>query len=107
MFSVNSVKSLHQVRDQEVGGSNPLAPTKKQIRRLENLVSNRRFAIVPNFVPTPDHVLRGVYRVGRGGRRLRAGLAVPGALDGFLDRLHLRVDVAACRGEVAVSGEVA
>jgi uncharacterized protein with HEPN domain len=27
---------------------------------LEDLVSNRRFAIVPSFVPTPDHVLRGV-----------------------------------------------
>ena len=68
------------------------------------MVSNRRFAIVPSFVPTPDHVLRGVCR---GGRGLRAGMAVARAFDGFLDRLHLRVDVAARRGEVAVAGEVA
>ena len=32
----------------------------KQIRRLENLISNRRLAIVPSFMPTPDHLLCGV-----------------------------------------------
>ena len=79
----------------------------KQILRLENLVSNRRFAIVPSFVPTPDHVLRGLYRFGCGRCRLRAGLAVARAFDGFLDRLHLRVDVTPRGREIAVPGEVA
>jgi len=30
------------------------------------LVSDRRFAVAPSFVPTPDHVLRGLCRVGPG-----------------------------------------
>ena len=46
-------------------------------------------------------------RVGHGGRGLPAGMAVAGALDGVADSLHLRVDVAAGRGEIAVPGEAA
>jgi hypothetical protein len=47
------------VRDQEVGGSNPLDLFFhiSNIRRLEILLSKRRFAFVPSFVPA---MLRGV-----------------------------------------------
>ena len=71
----------------------------KQIRWLENLVSNRRFAIVPSFVPAPAQVLRRLCRIGC---RLRAGLAVVDAFAGFLDGLHLRMDISAHGGGIAV-----
>ena len=52
------------------------------------MVPNRRFAIVPSFVPTRDHGLRGLCR-------LRPRLPVARALHGVPDGLRLRVDVAA------------
>ncbi len=69
------------------------------------MVSNRRFAIVPSFVPTPYHGLGGLCflcvrgrgilcGLGAGGRGLAVG---PGALDGLSDGVDLRVDAASGR----------
>ena len=51
----------------------------KRIRRLEILVSNRRFAILPSFVPTPDHVLRGLCFLRVGGAGSCVGSVLAGA----------------------------
>ena len=80
------------VRDQEAGGSNPLAPTKypsrfqKHVAELRDLAQSIQIGTVPSFVPTLRHS-RTFHRRQHG--------------------LRLRVDVPLGRREIAVASEIA
>jgi hypothetical protein len=69
---VASRKYRHQVRDQEVGGSNPLAPT-KFLKDLQTLNSDIRVQRGSVFGPYSDPKLNSVGRCSRFLIDLRSG----------------------------------